>query len=52
MKQTKDTVNYRKGSIKSRCGNCVHFIAKSGSCSKVRGMIEASAMCDTYARKE
>lgn len=51
-KKFKREVNYRKGSVKARCGNCVHFRPKTGTCSEVRGMIEPGYLCDLYEAKK
>lgn len=52
MKKTKEAVNYRNGTLKARCGSCAHFNKKAGSCSVVRGMINAGALCDAYEGKK
>jgi hypothetical protein len=51
-KKTKQAANYRKGSVRQRCGLCVHYRPKPGACELVRGLIEPSALCDLYEPKK
>lgn len=49
-KESKADAHYRPGSRRQRCGLCTMFRPPS-SCTKVRGDIAPSALCDYYEAK-
>ena len=49
-KQSKQEVNYRRGSPKERCALCSHF-NQQGSCELVAGRINADDVCDLFDPK-
>lgn len=48
--ESKAVAHYRAGSRRERCGLCTMFVAPS-SCTKVRGDISPSAVCDYFEAK-
>lgn len=47
--QAKDAVNYRVGDPQGMsCGSCMNFRPEMLMCSKVRGEISPSGLCDLY----
>ena len=49
-KFAKEDVNYRyAANPDQKCGNCKHFVAASGSCEIVSGLIRATDVCDKWA---
>jgi len=53
-KRYKDEVDYSAGMPQSHCGICKYYIGKEnvGHCTKVYGMIRASAWCRLFQKKE
>lgn len=48
-KYSQKEVNYRAGTVDRRCGLCTMF-RRPDSCTAVRGVISAKALCDIYKR--
>lgn len=50
-KVTKSSVDYRTGTTKRHCGNCVMYRARTHACDLVLGMIRPDAVCDRWQAK-
>ena len=50
-KVSKESVDYRDGSQKRRCGICIMFRSPHG-CTAVAGEVSASMLCDLFKRKK
>ena len=49
-KRDKASVNYRKATGTSNCGNCRYMLA-DGRCKRVKGMVDPKDVCDVWEAK-